>query len=147
MAKALIVYATRTNQTKKIADLIAEGMRFKGMEVDILNVNEFNDKQVDPQSYDALLLGSATYHGDMLQSMKTLLFALEKPNLEGKVGGSFGAFGWSGEAPDRIFDTMRHIYKMEMVPAGPLRLKSSSLGGGIKMAQDYGGSIAKKLMG
>ena len=147
MAKALIVYATRTNQTKKIAELVAEGMRFKGMEVDLLNVNEFNDKQIDPQGYDALLLGSATYHGDMLQSMKTLLFALEKPNLEGKVGGSFGAFGWSGEAPDRIFDTMRHIFKMEMTSSGPLRLKSSSLGGGIKMAQDYGASIAKKLAG
>jgi len=33
---------------------------------------------------------------------------------------------------------------MNMV-SGPLRLKSSSLGGGIQMAQDYGREIAKKL--
>ena len=26
----------------------------------------------------------------------------EKAELEGKVGGAFGAFGWSGETPERI---------------------------------------------
>ncbi len=81
-----------------------------------------------------------------MQGMKTLLFLAEKAELDGKFGGAFGAFGWSGEAPDRIFDTMKNIFKMEMVN-GPLRLKSASLGGGIQMAQDYGKEIAKKLTG
>lgn len=144
MAKALIIYATRSNQTKEIANLLAEGMRIKGMEADVVNVSDFDKAKTDLQAYDALLLGSATYHGDMMQSMKTLLFALEQVNLEGKVGGAFGAFGWSGEAPDRIFDTMKHIFKMGMV-SGPLRLKSASLGGGIKMAHDYAGEVAKQV--
>lgn len=146
MAKALVLYATRTNQTKGIADLIAEGARMKGVETDVVNVGEFEKKGIDPQGYDAIVLGSATYHGDMMQAMKTLLFALEKPDLKGKVGGAFGAFGWSGEAPDRIFDTMKHIFGMEMA-SGPLRLKMASLGGGVKMAQDYGAEIAKKIGG
>lgn len=144
MAKALIVYATRTNQTKEIAQLIGEGMRMKGAEVTMVNVTEFDKKGIDPQGFEAVILGSATYHGDMIQSMKTFLFALEKANLEGKVGGAFGAFGWSGEAPGRIFDTMKHIFKMDMV-GGPLMLKSASLGGGIKMAQDYGAEIIQKI--
>jgi flavorubredoxin len=55
-----------------------------------------------------------------------------------------GSFGWSGEANDRIFDTMKHILKMDLV-GDTLRLKSSSLGGGLQMAQDYGREIAKKL--
>jgi flavorubredoxin len=80
----------------------------------------------------------------MVQGMKTMLFLAEKAGLEGKAGGAFGAFGWSGEAPDRIFDTMKNIFKMNMV-SGPLRLKSSSLGGGAQMAQDYGREIAEKL--
>jgi len=63
----------------------------------------------------------------------------------GKVGGAFGAFGWSGEAPDRIYDTMKHVFNMDMV-SGPLRLKSASLGGGIEMAHDYAGEVAKKLV-
>ncbi len=144
MPKAAVIYATRMKGTQKIADLIAEGMRLKGLEVDVVGVGDVEKNSVDLTTYDAIALGSATYHGDMMQSMKTLLFLAEQAGLEGKVGGAFGAFGWSGEAPDRIFDTMKHIFKMEMV-GGPLRLKSASLGGGLQMAHDYGKEMASKL--
>lgn len=146
MAKALVVYATRTNQTKSIAELVAEGMRFQGMEVRLVNVAEFDKSGVDPEEFDAIVLGSPTYHGEMLPSMKTFLFKLERSNLEGKAGGAFGAFGWSGEAPTRIFETMKHVYRMNMA-GGPLMLKSASLGGGVQMAQGYGQEIARKLAG
>ena len=143
MAKALIVYATRTGETEKIANLIAEGIRFSGHEAEIKKVTDVK-KEDDLKGFDAVVLGSPTYHGEMVQGMKTLLFMAEKAELNGKVGGAFGAFGWSGEAPDRIFDTMKNIYQMNMVSA-PLRLKSSGLGGGMKMAQDYGREVAEKM--
>jgi len=41
MGKALVVYATRTSQTLRIAELIAEGVRMKGMEADVVNVADF----------------------------------------------------------------------------------------------------------
>lgn len=143
MAKALIVCATRSGETTRIGELIAEGLRILGVETRVTDCTEIK-KSADLEGYDALVLGAATYHGDMLPAMKTLLFLAEKANLADKVGGAFGAFGWSGEAPGRIYDTMLHIFKMQMVGA-PLRLKSSSLGGGIRMAQDYGREIAQKL--
>lgn len=143
MSKVLIVYATRTGETKKIGDLIAEGIRMSGHEVELADIKTIK-KETDLNGYDGYVFGSATYHGDMISTMKQLLFLAEKANLEGKVGAAFGAFGWSGEAPDRIFDTMANIFKMDMV-TGALRLKSSSLGGGAAMAQNYGKDIAKKL--
>ena len=143
MAKVLVVFTTRTSETKNIAELIAEGIRFTGAEAAVENVTSIK-KEADLEGYDAYVFGSATYHGEMMQGMKTMLFLAEKANLEGKVGGSFGAFGWSGEAPGRIFDTMTNIFKMDMV-GGPLRLKSASLGGGTQMCQDYGKEIGKKL--
>lgn len=145
MAKALVVYCTRTGETKAIAELIAEGIRFQGGEAKVVNVTEIKKEQ-DLEGYDGYVFGSATYHGQMMQGMKTMLFLAEKLNLEGKVGGSFGAFGWSGEAPVRIFDTMKNMFKMDMV-GDPLRLKNASLGGGTQMAQDYGKSIGSKLGG
>ena len=145
MAKALVVYTTRTGETKDIAKLIAEGIRISGAEADVVNSTQIK-KEDELAGYDAYVFGSATYHGEMMQGMKTLLFLTEKAGLEGKIGASFGAFGWSGEAPDRIYETMKNIFKMEMV-SGPLRLKSASLGGGITMAQDYGKEIGKKLDG
>ena len=143
MAKVLVVCATRTGETLKIGELIAEGIRLSGHEANVMKVNAIK-KETDLQGYDGLVFGSATYHGDMIQGMKTMLFLAEKAGLEGKAGGAFGAFGWSGEAPDRIFNTMKNIFKMNMV-GGPLRLKASSLGGGVQMAQDYGREIAEKL--
>jgi flavorubredoxin len=143
MGKALVVYASRSNETKRIADLIAEGIRIQGSEASVVNATKV--KKVDGlEGYDAYIFGSATYHGEMMQAMKTMLFLGDKTGLEGKVGGSFGAFGWSGEAPGRIFDTMKNVLKMDMV-SGPLMLKSALLGGGIEMAQGYGKDIAQKL--
>jgi len=143
MAKALIVCATRSGETRRIGELIAEGLRISNVEATVVNANNIKT-DAELKSYDALVFGSATYHGDMLEAMKKLLFLAEKAGLQGRVGGAFGAFGWSGEAPDRIFDTMKHILRMNMV-ANALRLKSSTIGGGVQMAQDYGREIAKKV--
>jgi flavorubredoxin len=144
MSKALIVCATRTKETLRIGEIIGEGVRMAGQEAVVVNANTIKG-ETDLQGYDAVVLGSATYHGDMLPVMKTVLFLAEKASLQGKVGGAFGAFGWSGEAPERIFDTMANVFQMNMV-SGPLRLKSSTLGGGIQMAQAYGGDVASKMM-
>jgi len=134
MSKVLIVYATRTGETKKIEELIAEGIRIAGIDADVKNVTEIKSES-DLDGYDGYVFGSATYHGEMMNSMKSMLFLAEKINLGGKVGGAFGAFGWSGEAPDRIFETMKNVFKMNMV-AKALRLKSASLQGGILVAQE-----------
>ncbi len=142
MGKTLVIYATRTGATRRIAELIAEGIRFEGGEAKVVNITDIKTES-DLHGYDAYAFGSATYHGEMMQAMKKMLFLAEKAGLEGKVGGAFGAFGWSGEAPGRIFDTMKHILEMDMV-TGPLMLKSASLEGGIQMAQDCGRGIAKK---
>ena len=143
MAKVLIVFASRTGETQNIADLIAEGIRFSGHEAQVANVKEIKN-EAELEGFDGYAFGSATYHGEMLQGMKTFLFLAEKANLEGKAGGAFGSFGWSGEANDRIFETMKHILKMNLV-GDTLRLKSTLLEGGLQMAQDYGRAIAKKL--
>jgi len=142
--KALIVLATRMSETRRIGQLIAEGMRLEGVDVTMFTVSDYERQKIDPRDYDAIVLGSPTYHGQMMESMKTLLFALEKAGLEDKAGGAFGAYGWSGEAAERIFATMFNIFGMELV-RGPLMLKSASTGGAMKMAQDYGREIAHSI--
>lgn len=143
MPKALIVYTTRKEETLKIAELIAEGLRFSAVDVTMVDAKDIK-KEGDLAGYDAYVFGSPTYHGEMTNSMKTFLFLAEKAGLSGKAGGAFGAFGWSGEAPERIYETMKNIFDMDMVN-GPLMLKSSGLQGGMKMAQDYGREIAAKI--
>jgi len=143
MGKVLIVYASRSNETQAIAELIAEGVRISGHEVDIKKTSQIKNED-DLKGYDGYIFGSATYHGEMITSMKQILFIAERAELKDKPGGAFGAYGWSGEAPGRIFDTMENIYGMKMV-SGPLMLKASWVGGGVQAAQDYGKSITAMM--
>lgn len=145
MSHVKIVFASHGGETEAIANLIAEGVRISGHQATVVDVDDIK-KAGELNDCDALVLGSATYHGQMIKSMKTLLFLAEKACLEGKVGGAFGAFGWSGEAPERIYNTMLNIFKMKMV-SGPLALKSSKLEGGIQMAQQYGRDVAATING
>ena len=137
MTQALIVYSTRTGETKKIAELIAEGLRFSAVEVTLKDVADVK-RETDLEGFDIYAFGSSTYHGEMMNRMKTFLFLAERIDLKDKVGGTFGSYGWSGEAAKRIFDTMKNIYGMNMV-SGPLMQKTLSL------AQGYGKELAAKV--
>lgn len=143
MGKVLIVYASRADETKGIAEVIGEGVRSSGHEAILKKTSEIKGEE-DLKGYDGYAFGSATYHGEMITSMKQILFVAERAELKDKPGGAFGAYGWTGEAAVRIFDTMHHIYKMKMV-AGPLMLKASWVEGGIEAAQEYGKSIAAMI--
>lgn len=81
-----------------------------------------------------------------MQAMKTMLFLAEKANLAGKVGGAFGAYGWSGEAPERIYETMKNIFQMQMVPSA-LRLTKPTSTADAQAAQAYGREIGQKVKG
>ena len=146
MGNVLIVYATRSDETKSIAELIGEGIRMAGHGAEVRTATQIK-KEEDLMGYDAYLFGSPTYHGEMVASMKQLLFIAERAQLKGKPGGAFGSYGWSGEAAGRIFDTMNNVYGMEMMDAGPLMLKAVWIEGGMKAAHEYGGQIAGMLQG
>ena len=143
MPKALIVFATRNGETEKMAEIIGEGLRFSLVDVTVKNVKDLK-KVEDLEGYDAYIFGSSTYHGEMMTPMKSFLFLAEQVDLKGKIGGAFGSYGWSGEAAERIFETMKNIYGMNMVST-PLMLKTVAVEGGLKMAQDYGKELGALL--
>jgi flavodoxin len=148
MKKVLIAYASRTGNTKKMADYIAEGARFSGNEVEVKKINEIkNEKELE--GYDAYVFGSPTYHRDMAGSMKTFLFLGQKLNLMGKVAGAFGSYTHSGDAPKIVLDTMQHVFKMDIVDLGSFNLLEDHVGTdeGLRACQDYGKAIDEKLAG
>ena len=146
MKKVLIVYDSRTGKTEQMAQYIAEGVRFSGNEVELRRVREIkNEKELE--GYDAYIFGSPTYHRDMIGTMKTFLFLAQKANLEGKLGGAFGSYTHSGDAPKIILDTLEFVFKMKVSSLGSLRLKENVVETpeGIKACQDYGKSIGEAL--
>ena len=146
MGKVLITYYSRTGKTEKMAEYIAEGVRFSSNSDDIRKLSDIkNEKELE--GYDGYVLGCPTYHRDMTANMKTFLFLVEKAKLNGKVGGAFGSYTHSGDAPKYIFDTMEHVFKMDMTSLGSFNLLEHLVDDteGMRACQDYGKSISEKL--
>lgn len=90
MAKVLITYYSRSGNTAKMAEFVAEGAR----EVDDANVVVQQVEDTDAESladYDAVIAGSPTYYGQMAAQVKDLFdkSVVLHGQLEGKVGGAF----------------------------------------------------------
>ena len=146
MHKVLVAYISRTGMTEKMANFIAEGIRMAGVDVAVHKTTEIQ-KEADLQGYDGYILGCPTYHRDMTAGMKNFLFLAQKANLVGKMGGAFCSYTHSGESGPMIFDTMQHVFKMDMVDLGALNLKEHVIdtGEGTKACQDYGKAVASKF--
>ena len=146
MGKVLIAYYSRTGKTQKMAEYIAEGVRFSGNSAEIKKLAEIKSEK-ELEGYDGYVFGCPTYHRDMTANMKTFLFLVEKAGLNGKVGGAFGSYTHSGDAPSYIFDTMEHVFKMDMTSLGSFNLLEHLVGNseGMKACQDYGKALSDKL--
>ena len=144
MKKILVAYVSRSGNTEKRAEFIAEGVRFSGNTVDVKKVADIRDEN-GLAGYDGNILGCPTYHKDITAGMKTFLFIAEKANLVGKMGGAFGSSTHSGESAPMIYDTMQHVFKMDMVNLGPLNLKENVVASpdGQRACQDYGKAVGK----
>ena len=142
MSKAVIIYDSRSGNTGMMAKAIEEGMKEAGIEVS--SKRTVNATAGTIRDVDAVVLGSPTYHKDMIASMKTFLFEMEKADLKGKVGAAFGSYGWSGESVQMMTDTMKHIFGMNVIEPG-LKMLRRPGEGGLKQCQEFGKKIAEKI--
>ena len=141
--KALVVYSTRTKNTLKIGELIADGISSSSVDVNIMNARDIK-KPEDFQGYDALVFGSATEGEDIMWYMEKALDMAKEANLKGIVGGAFGSYGWSGEASELIYNTMKNSFGMDMVSSF-FRVKAGEIEGNEEAARKYGREIARKM--
>ncbi len=92
MPKVLIIYYSRSGNTEKMAELIADGVkREKNIKVEVKDVQEVKVK--DLLDLEGIVIGSPTYYGSMAAEIKKLIDDNIKfhGKLEGKVGGAFSS--------------------------------------------------------
>ncbi len=87
MAKGIVVYYSRTGNTKEMAEIIAQAMNDEDLQTDCKPVDKV--KADDLLSYDAIVLGSPTYYGNMAAPIKELID--EAVTFHGKLDGKIGA--------------------------------------------------------
>jgi NAD(P)H dehydrogenase (quinone) len=91
MAKVLVIYYSRGGNTKKMAELVTEGMKKEDVEAVLKDVKEVGVDEL--LKYNAIVIGSPTYYGSMAAEIKKLLDDSVKfhGKLEGKVGAAFSS--------------------------------------------------------
>lgn len=88
MKNMAVVYYSRGGNTKKMAEIIAEGARKeKDVKVDLFDIKDF--KPEEALKYDALVIGSPTYYGSMAHEIKK--FFDDSVSFHGKLSGKVGA--------------------------------------------------------
>jgi len=91
MSRILVVYYSRSGNTKKMAELIAEGVKKEGTEAVLRDVKDI--KPQDLLKYEGIVVGSPTYYGSMAAPIKELFdeSVAFHASLEGKVGAAFSS--------------------------------------------------------
>jgi len=91
MAKAIVVYYSRSGNTREMADMIAKAMNDAGLKTECKSVDKV--KADDLPTYDAIVIGSPTYYGQMASPIKAIIDDLVSRHgtLNGKVGGAFSS--------------------------------------------------------
>jgi flavodoxin I len=113
MKKVLVLYYSQTGNTEKMANAVSEGAQIRGsIEVEL----NFHVDAESLNTYDAILVGTPTYHHDMPVDFKNLFedSAVKGINLKNKIGAAFGSYGWSGEAPKLILEIMKGKFEMQV---------------------------------
>ena len=91
MAKGIVIYYSRSGNTKQMAELIAEAMNDAGLSTECKSVEKV--KADDLLEYDAIVVGSPTYYGHMAGPIKQLFDDAVSfhGQLDGKVGAAFSS--------------------------------------------------------
>ena len=126
MKRVLIAYFSLSGNTRKMAEYIAEGVRFSGQEAVVKKISAIK-KAEELAGYDGYIFGSPTFYRDIAEPMKTFLFLAKKAELEGKLAGAFGSYTHDSDVPAVIFDTMQYVFDMEPFELGSLKMLDATL--------------------
>ena len=103
-----IIYDCLYEATRAIAGAIAQGLANRGVRYKISNAgnSDISDLITDLFCAGGMIIGSSTINNTMHRSIAGLLDDIRGHKLKGKIGASFGSYGWSGEAPKLIAEEM-----------------------------------------
>ena len=145
LSKLLILYYSQTGNTEKMAKAVEEGAKaITGIDVEL----KYFARPEELAKADGIILGMPTYHHDMSMDMKKLLeeLAIKKINLKGKIGATFGSYGWSGEAPRMLLEVMKNKFEMKTIEP-PLLIKYTPNEKGLEECRKLGKTVAERLVG
>lgn len=91
MPKGLVIYYSRSGNTKQMAEIICDAMDKAGLASDCKSVDKVSVDEL--LTYDAIVVGSPTYYGLPAAQIKQLFddSVSKHGKLDGKVGAAFAS--------------------------------------------------------
>ncbi len=143
-----VFYMSSYENTHTMAEKIMEGAdSVEGIVAsmyDLASLDEQNMIDLLEES-DAVVVGSPTINGDAVKPAWDLLSCMAFLESTGKVGATFGSYGWTGEAPEMLHDRMRWL-KFRL-PVEPMKVKLIPTDEELEMCYLFGLEVAEITMG
>jgi flavorubredoxin len=111
-----------------------------------VEINYFIDP-TELEKFGAVIVGTPTYHHDIPMDIKQLFeeAATKNVNLKGKIGATFGSYGWSGEAPKLVQEIMKNKFEMQIIEL-PLLSKYTPDQILLNSCKELGRKVSESLM-
>jgi len=142
-----ILYDTMWDSTRVMAEQIAAGIRSADDKVVVklfnLSKTDKNDAITEVFKSKAILLGSPTVNNGILVAVAAILEEIKGLKFKNKKAGSFGSYGWSGEAV-KILSERLSDSGFDIINDG-LRLTWAPDEESMQSCRDYGESFAKSV--
>ncbi|MEW6427717.1 MAG: flavodoxin domain-containing protein [Thermodesulfobacteriota bacterium] len=144
--RALVIYDTMWESTKKMAKAVTAGIAETGVSVKMvdLSVNHRSEVMTDVLEAKAVILGCATLNNGMLPRMAGFLMYMRGLRPTNKIGAAFGSYGWSGEAVKLMNEAMTEM-KFDIIEEG-LRVKYVPAHDTLKQCVEMGNRIGKAVI-
>ncbi|MFA4936163.1 MAG: flavodoxin domain-containing protein [Candidatus Methanoperedens sp.] len=142
MAKVAIIYDSATHNTEMMAKAIAEGIKSEGLSVKLTHVHEAKIEEI--RGIDGLVLGSGTYHHEIMPALEVFIDQAKDVDMKGKVGAAFCSYGWSPEVVNLITNRLKG-FGMETLEGLLIHEKPDETG--LEKCREFGKNIAKRIKG
>jgi flavorubredoxin len=106
----LIAYVSAYGYTKQAAEIIGEGIRETvNVTTEMLDIEDISFEELESRiiTADGIIIGSPTINQNTLFPVYKLFSLINPIRDKGKLAGAFGSYGWSGESPKIIIESMR----------------------------------------
>ena len=127
-----------------MAEAAVEGAKSIGnLEVEL----SYHVDAEDLSRFDTILVGAPTYNHEILIEMERLFedAAAKDISPKGKVGGAFGSYGWSGEAPNFFLEIMKNKFELQIIDP-PLLAKYMPDEKKLGICREMGNRVSETLM-
>ncbi len=143
-----VFYISSYDNTHEMAVKITEGADdIDGVIASMYDLSSLDENTMIDllEESDAVVIGSPTINGDAVKPAWDLLSCMAFLENGGKVGATFGSYGWTGEAAGMLHDRMRGL-KFRL-PTEPLKVKLIPTEEDLESCTGFGREVAEIMMG